>query len=59
MALSQVQGSTTFNLAVADFQSGKLRLFLASLKAGGAGLNLRAADTVIVYAPWWNSATER
>ena len=44
---------------VEAFQSGDLPLFLASLKAGGTGLNLTAADTVIVYDPWWNPATER
>ena len=44
---------------VANFQSGNLPLFLISLKAGGTGLNLTAADTVIVYDPWWNPAVER
>ena len=44
---------------VAAFQSGDLPLFLVSLKAGGTGLNLTAADTVIVYDPWWNPAVER
>ena len=44
---------------IAAFQSGDLPLFLTSLKAGGTGLNLTAADTVIVYDPWWNPATER
>ena len=44
---------------VAKFQSGDLPLFLISLKAGGTGLNLTAADTVIVYDPWWNPAVER
>ena len=44
---------------VAAFQSGGLPLFLVSLKAGGTGLNLTAADTVIVYDPWWNPAVER
>jgi SNF2 family DNA or RNA helicase len=34
-------------------------LFLISLKAGGTGLNLTAADTVIHYDPWWNPAAER
>ena len=34
------------------------RLFLISLKAGGTGLNLTAADTVIIYDPWWNPAVE-
>jgi len=33
-------------------------LFLLSLKAGGVGLNLTAADTVIHYDPWWNPAAE-
>ncbi|MDP1608619.1 MAG: DEAD/DEAH box helicase [Chlamydiales bacterium] len=33
-------------------------LFLLSLKAGGAGLNLTAADTVILFDPWWNEAVE-
>jgi superfamily II DNA or RNA helicase len=40
------------------FQSGKAPLFLISLKAGGTGLNLTAADTVIHYDPWWNPAVE-
>lgn len=41
------------------FQAGKAPLFLISLKAGGVGLNLTAADTVILYDPWWNPAIER
>jgi superfamily II DNA or RNA helicase len=40
------------------FQSGDVPLFLISLKAGGVGLNLTAADTVIHYDPWWNPAVE-
>ena len=44
---------------VSNFQSGALPLFLVSLKAGGTGLNLTAADTVILYDPWWNPAVER
>lgn len=40
------------------FQSGKVPIFLLSLKAGGTGLNLTAADTVIHYDPWWNPAVE-
>ncbi|MFA5257076.1 MAG: DEAD/DEAH box helicase [Opitutales bacterium] len=40
------------------FQSGVAPLFLISLKAGGSGLNLTAADTVIHYDPWWNPAVE-
>ena len=43
---------------VKDFQSGKLQIFLISLKAGGVGLNLTEADTVIHYDPWWNPAVE-
>lgn len=35
-----------------------VRLFLISLKAGGTGLNLTAADMVIIYDPWWNPAVE-
>ena len=40
------------------FQSGAVPVFLISLKAGGRGLNLTAADTVIHYDPWWNPAVE-
>lgn len=43
---------------IAAFQSGKVAVFLISLKAGGVGLNLTAADTVIHYDPWWNPAAE-
>jgi superfamily II DNA or RNA helicase len=43
---------------VARFQRGEVPLFLISLKAGGTGLNLTAADTVIHYDPWWNPAVE-
>lgn len=38
------------------FNSGEKSLFLISLKAGGTGLNLTGADTVIHYDPWWNPA---
>ncbi|NBC49665.1 MAG: helicase SNF2 [Gammaproteobacteria bacterium] len=41
------------------FQAGEVPLFLISLKAGGSGLNLTAADAVIHYDPWWNPAAER
>jgi superfamily II DNA or RNA helicase len=45
--------------AVDEFQgSDNLPLFLISLKAGGVGLNLSAADTVIHFDPWWNPAVE-
>ncbi len=40
------------------FQAGEVPLFLISLKAGGTGLNLTGADTVIHYDPWWNPAVE-
>ena len=43
---------------IRDFQGGRVPLFLISLKAGGTGLNLTAADTVIHYDPWWNPAVE-
>ncbi|MET0534252.1 MAG: DEAD/DEAH box helicase [Steroidobacter sp.] len=43
---------------IEQFQSGAVPLFLISLKAGGTGLNLTAADTVIHYDPWWNPAVE-
>ena len=40
------------------FQNGSASLFLISLKAGGFGLNLTAADYVIHLDPWWNPAVE-
>ncbi|HNH93643.1 DEAD/DEAH box helicase, partial [Accumulibacter sp.] len=43
---------------VERFQSGEVPIFLISLKTGGVGLNLTAADTVIHYDPWWNPAAE-
>ncbi len=43
---------------VEQFQNGSASVFLISLKAGGTGLNLVAADTVIHYDPWWNPAAE-
>lgn len=46
--------------AVESFQKDPdVRLFLLSLKAGGVGLNLTAADYVILFDPWWNPAVER
>ena len=44
--------------AIGRFKSGEANLFLISLKAGGVGLNLTEADTVILYDPWWNPAVE-
>jgi superfamily II DNA or RNA helicase len=43
---------------VQRFQSGTVPVFLISLKAGGTGLNLTAADMVIHFDPWWNPAVE-
>ena len=43
---------------VKQFQETEIPIFLISLKAGGTGLNLTAADTVIHYDPWWNPAAE-
>ena len=43
---------------VNSFADSKTKVFLISLKAGGTGLNLTAADMVIHYDPWWNVAAE-
>lgn len=56
-----IDGSTPQNKreqAVKKFQSGEGELFLISLKAGGLGLNLTAADYVLHLDPWWNPAVE-
>lgn len=44
---------------VERFNAGEKELFLISLKAGGTGLNLTGADTVILYDLWWNPAVEQ
>lgn len=44
--------------AIDVFTSGQVPVFLISLKAGGVGLNLTQADTVIHFDPWWNPAAE-
>jgi superfamily II DNA or RNA helicase len=44
---------------IAQFQQKTVPIFLISLKAGGVGLNLTAADTVIHMDPWWNPAVEQ
>ena len=55
-----LDGSTTDRVERIDrFQSDPtVTAFLISLKAGGSGLNLTAADTVIHFDPWWNPAVE-
>jgi SNF2 family DNA or RNA helicase len=55
----KLTGSTTKRQEVVDkFQRGEVPVFLISLRAGGVGLNLTAADTVIHFDPWWNPAVE-
>lgn len=59
VAYTRLTGRTRKRQQVIDlFQTGQVPLFLISLKAGGVGLNLTAADTVIHYDPWWNPAVE-
>ncbi len=56
-----LQGSTTKEMRaqlVRRFNEGEASVFLISLKAGGTGLNLTAADVVIHYDPWWNIAAQ-
>ena len=55
-----LDGSTVDRMERVDrFNSSPgIPLFLLSLKAGGTGLNLTSADTVIIYDPWWNPAVE-
>jgi superfamily II DNA or RNA helicase len=55
-----LDGSTKDRAAVVDrFQNqSEIPVFLISLKAGGVGLNLAAADTVFHFDPWWNPAVE-
>lgn len=53
-------GQTRNRASVLDaFSKGDAPVFLLSLKAGGVGLTLTEADTVILYDPWWNPAAER
>ena len=55
-----LDGSTKDRMERVDSfnQTAEIPLFLLSLKAGGLGLNLTSADTVILYDPWWNPAAE-
>ncbi|WP_411726197.1 SNF2-related protein [Methyloglobulus sp.] len=59
IAYSKLTGQTqNRDAAIEMFKSGEADVFLISLKAGGIGLNLTEADTVIIYDPWWNPAVE-
>ena len=59
ISFAEIRGSTKDRLSpVKTFQAGAVPVILVSLKAGGTGLNLTAADTVILYDPWWNPAVE-
>lgn len=59
ISFSRLTGQTRDRATpVAEFQAGISKVFLISLKAGGTGLNLTAADTVIHVDPWWNPAAE-
>jgi superfamily II DNA or RNA helicase len=61
LAYQYLDGSTSAaerGKRVAAFQRGEGDLFLISLKAGGFGLNLTAADYVLIVDPWWNPAAE-
>lgn len=59
VAFAYLDGQTKDRAAVVSrFQTGDAPVFLISLKAGGVGLNLTAADTVIHVDPWWNPAVE-
>ena len=54
-----LDGSTTNRGKVIEsFTSGKVQVFLISLKAGGFGLNLTQADYCFLMDPWWNPASE-
>jgi SNF2 family DNA or RNA helicase len=59
LSYEQLRGSTRDRARpIRRFQDGEVPIILVSLKAGGAGVNLTAADTVILFDPWWNPAVE-
>ena len=59
ISYSLLTGETRDRMRAIDgFQNGETDVFLISLKAGGVGLNLTAADTVVIFDPWWNPAVE-
>jgi superfamily II DNA or RNA helicase len=56
-----LSGSSTVQArkqAVSDFEDGKKKIMLMTIKAGGTGLNLLAASHIFILDPWWNPATE-
>lgn len=54
-----IDGKTTNRIQLTDdFNNGTTPVFLISLRAGGVGLNLTGADTVILFDPWWNPSVE-
>ena len=56
---SELTGATTDRQRAVDtFEERRAEVFLISLKAGGTGLNLTSADTVVHYDPWWNPAAQ-
>jgi non-specific serine/threonine protein kinase len=61
IAHAWLDGSTRNRQEVVDrFQADpRIPIFLLSLKAGGLGINLTAADYVVIFDPWWNPAVER
>jgi hypothetical protein len=59
LSFVELTGKTQDRQRVVDrFEAREVDLFLISLKAGGTGLNLTSADTVIHYDPWWNAASQ-
>ncbi|SFB71482.1 Superfamily II DNA or RNA helicase, SNF2 family [Brevinema andersonii] len=54
-----IDGKTAHRVELADsFNQAEIPVFLISLKAGGVGLNLMGADTVVLFDPWWNPSVE-
>ena len=51
-------GTRDREAVIRSFEEGAAQVFLISLKAGGTGLNLVSADTIVLYDPWWNPAVE-
>ncbi len=59
ISCTKITGATKDRVTpIQQFQRQEIPIMLISLKAGGTGLNLTAADTVILYDPWWNPAVE-